>query len=401
MSRSNNSIVNTINKIERLNPYWALMCPFVIVAITVLFLPDSPLKDEAFYYPLIKVFGEHYLPSIDVIKNMNQSMGPMYFIIYGFIGKFTNYSLPVLRLVDILISFISVLALYRTLYQFCRYPLCLTLWFTINPYFLLLTTPLLYTDNLCMMFILLGTYFFLVKRNLFASGLLWGLALWTRQTAIVIPLAALLTELYVYRIDLAIVFRKFMLSLIPFLLFFWLIYLWDFSITPPSTVHEVNSFDTLGFSLRQLNYTILLLGVYSSPLWLPQLSKIIKSPAIFAAAGCSPLLILEFPRIINENRMVGWGSGLMDRFLMSVGDLAYVIVPLLWIPALGYLILTTISATKSRQTLFGMLCIFFFLGFQSIYSYSWDKYFILVIPFIFFANPSTHDPIDNKSILIG
>ena len=143
MSRNNNSIVNTINKIERLNPYWVLMCPFAIIAITVLFLPDTPLKDEDFYYPLIKVFGEHYLPSIDIIKNMNQSMGPAYFIIYGFIGKISNYSLIVLRLADIFVSFVSVLALYKTLYQFCRYPLCLTLWFTINPYFLLLTTPLL------------------------------------------------------------------------------------------------------------------------------------------------------------------------------------------------------------------------------------------------------------------
>jgi len=398
MSNYYNSIVNTINKIEQLNPYWVLICPFAIVAIVVLFLPDYPLKDERFFYPLVKVFGEHYLPSIDVIKNMDQSMGPVYFIIYGFIGKLTNYSLSSLRLVDIFISFVSVLALYKTLYQFSRYPLCLTLWFTINPYFLLLTTPLLYTDNLCMMFILMGTYFFLIKQNLLASGLLWGLALCTRQTAIIIPLAALLTELYVYRVNLAILFRKFILSLIPFLLLFGLVYLWDFSITPPNTVHKVNSFETLGFSLRQLNYTILLLGVYSSPLWLPQLAKIIKKPIIFAAVAASALLILEFPRTINENRLVGWESGLMDRFLMSIGDLAYIIVPLLWIPALGFLILTAITAVRSRQTLFGILCVLSFLGFQSFYSYSWDKYFILVIPFIFLANPSIRQAIDNKSI---
>ena len=231
------------------------------------------------------------------------------------------------------------------------------------------------------------------------SGLLWGLALWTRQTAIVIPLAALLTELYAYRANLAIQLRKFILSTLPFLMFFWLIYLWDFSITPPNTMHEVNSFDTLRFSLRQLNYAVLLVGVYSLPLWLPHLPKIVKSPTIFAAAGISLLLILEFPRTINEYQPVGWTSGLMDQFLMSVGDLAYVIVPVLWIPSLAYLILTTIAATKSRQTLFGILCIFCFLGFQSIYSYSWDKYFILVIPFIFFANASTQNPIDNKSTL--
>jgi len=224
------------------------------------------------------------------------------------------------------------------------------------------------------------------------SGLLWGFALWTRQTAIVVPLAALLTELFVHRENLAIQLRKFILLMLPFLLFLWLVYLWDFSITPPNTIHEVNSIHTLGFSLRQLNYSILLMGVYSSPLWLPQLTRIVKSRTIFVAAGFSLSLIVEFPRAINENRVVGWSSGLLDRFLIWIGDLAYVIVPILWIPALTFLIITILSTSKSRQTLLGILCILCFLGFQSIYSYSWDKYFILIIPFIFLSSTPRNRP---------
>ena len=401
MPERSSPITNALRFIERLNPYWILAVPFVLVAITVMFLPSEPLKDERFYYPLIRVFGAHYLPSIDTIKTMNQSMGPFYFIFYGLIGKFTDYSLPALRIINVFLSFVAVVVLYKTLARFCKYPLCLTLWFAINPYFLLLTTPLLYTDNLCMLFVLAGTYFYVVKRNLVVSGLLWGLALWTRQTAIIIPLAALLTELYVYRGNLSRQVRNLALTILPFALFFLLVMLWDFNITSPNTVHDVNSISTLGFSLRQLNYAILLAGVYSAPLWLPRFFEIARTPAIFVAGIFSSLLILEFPRVINEDGYLGtWTSGLFDRFLVWLGDVALVLVPVIWIPALAYFILLTISAPKSRVTLFGILCVLFFLCFQAIYSYSWDKYFILVIPFLFLASSSektfSDDPITTE-----
>ena len=159
--------MTVFRSLERLNPYGALSLLFLLIGITTVFLPNEPLKDEQFYLPLIQVFGVNYLPSIDLIKTMDQSMGPLYFIFYGFIGQLTDYSIPLLRIVNVIVSFLTAIVLFKTLRQFCRYPLCLSLWFVVNPYFLLLTTPLLYTDNLCMLFVLLGMYFYLVKRNLF------------------------------------------------------------------------------------------------------------------------------------------------------------------------------------------------------------------------------------------
>jgi hypothetical protein len=375
-----------IRTIERLNPYGTLAVTFLIIGVVTTFLPTEPLKDERFYFPLIKVFGESYLSPIHSIKTMNQSMGPLYFIFYGFIGQFTEYSITVLRNVNVFISFLTVVALFKILTKFSRHPLCLTLWFTINPYFLFLTTPLLYTDNLCMFFVLLGMYFYLVQRNIFVSGLLWALALWTRQTAIIIPLAALLTEFYISRGKISLKLFNLGMTTLPFLAFIILIVLWDFNLTSPNTVHKVNSISTFDFSLKKLTYAILLSGVYSAPLWLPRIREIMKHPALYIAVASTLLLFIDFPRVINKDGYLGvWTSGIFDKLLVWLDGFAFVLVPLIWIPSFAFFLLLAISTTKSRANLFSILTVLLFFMFQAIYTYSWDKYFILIIPALLIA----------------
>ena len=374
---------NYLKLIERQNSILLLSLPFLLSTFVIFGLPDAPLKDERFFFPLIQKFGESYFPSLSDIRQMTQPQGPVYFAVFGFVGHFFDYSLLPLRLLNVFLGFLGVLFLYKTLSQHTQFPLCLSLWFTLNPYFLLLTTPYIYTDNLCMLFVLAGMYFFVVKENRFAAGVLWGLALWTRQVAIIVPLSAVIVDLYFTRTDRCQQFKVFLGNALPFLALLVLFVTWDFSLTPPNNVHNINTVDTFRFSLRQLNYAIVLTGVYSAPIWLPKIRLIVGSRMFILASLCGFSLITHFPRLVNQDSPFYsvWTAGYFDKFLLAIGNLAYVIVPILWLPALAYFLLCLRPPWTSRIQSFAIGVVFLFFAFETVFTFAWDKYFILVIPF--------------------
>ena len=81
------SLAKGLDFVESKNPYLLILFPFIVPLIAQLFLPSSPVKDEVFYYPELINFGESYPNWIESIESMTQSMGPVFFMVFGGIGK--------------------------------------------------------------------------------------------------------------------------------------------------------------------------------------------------------------------------------------------------------------------------------------------------------------------------
>ena len=156
--------------LETQNYLLILGVPFVLIIPRAILAGDNPIGDESSFYEPIKTFGLNAFSVIENTKNLRVPQGPGFFAVYGFFGSFVDYSLPALRFLNIFVSYLVALILFKILCKLSNFPIVLTLWFVLNPYFLLLTTPYIYTDNPCLFFLISGTYFFIVKDQRLLAG---------------------------------------------------------------------------------------------------------------------------------------------------------------------------------------------------------------------------------------
>jgi len=243
------------------------------------------------------------------------------------------------------------------------------------------------------------------KEQRVIAGLLWGLAIWTRQIAIFIPLAALLTDLYFnkYKYDFWRQIRFIVSNSIPFFALGILFLLWDYHLTSPLNEYSLKT-DTFAFSLRQLNYAIVLTAVLAAPLWLPNFFSIFRTPLLFLAFIFLPSIFLKFPRRANQDAE-HWTmetAGYFDKFLVSIGDFAYALVPSLWLIFLSYLFAQISRAANSRMCCFALISVLLFWCIEAVYTHAWDKYFLMMIPsLLLLGGTKNKDPQSGPHALIG
>ena len=175
-------------KLENKYYIW-LFLPFLFLLIAQYFIPNHPIKDEKLFYPLIIKFGSNYSGMFDQIKYFTLPMTPLYFIIYGFLGKLTGFSLLLLRSINVLCAYICTLYVYKIFRHYTRIPILLTFLFIINPYFIFLTVPLLYTDTIGYLFLFAGTYYYALGQNRLKAAIWWTLAIYVRQINVIVPAA--------------------------------------------------------------------------------------------------------------------------------------------------------------------------------------------------------------------
>ena len=376
-----------IMEIQRLNVGKLLLLPFLLMMVANFFLPETPIWDERLFYPTLKEIGKNYLPSIDQIKYLNSPMGPLYFIIWGFIGKIFSFSLPYLRFIHILFSLFFIILIYRLFKGQTEYPVLLCGLFVINPYFLIMTGPLLYTDVTSMIFLFIGLYNYLSNGNRWYAGIFLGLAICTRQLLIIFPLAIGLADLYwVYKKKIKAV--ELVKDFIPIFIFLPLFFLWDYNVNSghfSGKQFEENTLAAFHFSLKRFNYVLLLVGLYSIPLWITSFKKLFRGRYYQLALLLTPLLLFGFPLKVNANLPYGGlpdTAGLFDIIFVKLGVFSYILVPIFFI--VGCFILNKMFFVKNTfKTLFYKIAIILFVILESIYSYCWDKHFLPIIPILF------------------
>lgn len=401
-------------------PIQVFLLLFVVTGIIAnFFIPNKPLLDERLFFNEVMAFGKQYLPSLEQISSMNSPMGPIYFIVYGFIGKLVQFEIFWMRIFHLFLSASLLFLVYKNLALLFHssailsnhttsdldnsgarnqpfvLPIYLTIVFFLNPYFVCMTGYLLYTDVIGLIFIFLGSYFYLKQKHLFAAAIFWGLAICTRQLLIVIPMAAFVTEAihtinqvrkesspsYLQLLKGAITFS------IPFLLFIPLFILWDFNVNSGNfkgSQFEENTLEAFSFSFKSLNYSLILIGIYAGFALYKKVIPAFKKPNIYLIILTALLLVLGFPIEINKGMEYGNlpdTAGILDIILTKISFLSYILIPILLYWSLTF-ILQVARLPYDRNTLFLQLCLILFLALETIYSYCWDKHFMLVIPII-------------------
>ncbi len=398
--------------------YSFLILFFISGQIINCFLPNEALLDERLFIGVIMDFGKNYLPGLEQIREMNSPMGPVYFILYGFIGKLSQFSLFWMRSIHIGFSTLLLYLVYLNLelgYKIAKpnevsnissnrefqrkilslFPVLLTILFFLNPYFVLLTAYLLYTDIIGLIFVFAGSYFYLQKKRYLWSAFLWGMAICTRQLFIVIPLAALFAELsFLYekytRTRSKISFqdlKPLAIFFLPFLMFLPLFILWDFKVNSGNfqgRAFEENTIAAFSFSFKSLNYSLMLVGIYSGFVVSKRIIPVFKKINFYSLGLTLLLLVLGFPLQINKG--LGYGSlpdtaGVLDIIMNKLGLIAYLVIPVLLYWGITF-IHSLFRLPYKSGTFFFQASLILFLFLETIYSYCWDKHFLLIIPMV-------------------
>lgn len=364
-----------------------LIVPFVGMLIALFFIGNEPIWDERLFMPTVKEFGKNYFPTLSQIELMNSPMGPVFFSIWGFIGKLFDFNIFWMRMLHICISFGFILLIFEILSKSISYPLVATLLFMANPYFLVMTGPLLYTDVTALLFAFGGIYMYLYRQNRFWTALLFGIAVCTRQLLIILPISMFLTDLYRLR-QRELKWFQLWPNVIPAILFLPLFVLWGYNVNSGAFVNpgqfEENTLKAFNFSFKKLNYCILLIGLYALPFSFHSTRTLIFSKRILYVFPFLLMLFLGFPVEVNEGLTYGNlpnTAGLFDILFVKIGYASFLIIPILFLMAMSFIYLI-IDTDYSKNTLFLKLTLLLFVILESIYSYCWDKHFLLVIPLI-------------------
>ncbi|MBD2260582.1 hypothetical protein [Pseudanabaena sp. FACHB-2040] len=172
----------------------------VAFTYTVLFFAMDQLRgpfwiDEAWFWETSQQFSQSLIPTLDQLRNYNELNTPLPFILYGMLEYLFDDGLFAGRLLNFLLS-IAIVFLIGWPGQGKRFkPILAVLGLFLFPYFLWLSARF-YTDLIASIFALLGVVFYLRKQPI-VSGLVFILAIASRQYMVAFPVAIAAHELVI------------------------------------------------------------------------------------------------------------------------------------------------------------------------------------------------------------
>jgi hypothetical protein len=254
-----------------------------------------------------------------------------------------------------------------------------------NPYFLFLTAPLIYNDNLPLFCLFTGFLYYLKEKH-FISIFFFSMACLMRQNLIFAPAAILFVEVLLSYKNLD---WKKLIYLIPILVLFTLFYIWGGRLSSPGLYKNIVFLATIkGFNfnileiIKAFEYQFIILSIFA----LPQIILTFKlDKKLLWLMITVVLLFLVFPPIhINYKfhqylSMYNYG-GYLDQFLSKFYWLA--------IPLTGILVATFLNQFKtmnlfkySKIQMIILVFIFLNLLFYSLTPF-WDKYYVMMGVFV-------------------
>jgi len=250
--------------------------------------------------------------------------------------------------------------------------------------------PLLYTDVLGLLLCYGGIRLYYEKKSYLLAGLLWGLALWTRQLFIIIPLSAGISALLQKPSFSTSSYFSIAAPLLAGLLFLPLYLLWGDvnSGNFPDGMYAENSLAAFRFTLQDLNYSLALVGLWTIPALIIYVRKIHWKIYGICFLFALILTILAVPTQVNADMTVGnlpATAGLLDIALSMTSYAAYPLAAGLIALAL-YLLYSSLNLLGEIHVRFLWIAIILFILLEASYSYCWDKHTLLVAPIILYLS---------------
>ena len=161
----------------------------LLAATTIFGITLPPWGDESHFVETVRLFGHEF--NLSTLRHYKEMSTPLPFILYAGWGRLFSFDLPVLRLLSLIIAFLTYAFFYDSIEKLDvhRYtPLLVVGWLVINPYMIGLGL-FVFPDMLAILFVILSI------RAVFADRIILlavfnGLGLLCRQYFAFVTLAA-------------------------------------------------------------------------------------------------------------------------------------------------------------------------------------------------------------------
>ncbi|MEO8232068.1 MAG: glycosyltransferase family 39 protein, partial [Ignavibacteriota bacterium] len=173
---------------------WFLFSLIALSITGIVFIKLPFRGDERHIVETIKLFAENF--SFSTIKDYPEVTPPFFYMFYALWAKIFSSSTESLRLLTLIISFITWQLIFFLIQLFVKkdiHALLLSLLIVINPYFFG-TSVFVFTDMFTIMLVLLSIISF-IKNKLFLFFIFSALAILSRQYAVIIPASVIVYSL--------------------------------------------------------------------------------------------------------------------------------------------------------------------------------------------------------------
>jgi 4-amino-4-deoxy-L-arabinose transferase-like glycosyltransferase len=347
--------------------------------------------DEAHFVKTIRYFGNNL--TLEKLKHYNEMSTPLPFILYAAWGRLFGFKLETLRILSVVIAFITSLSihyLFFSVFQNAKTALLLTLCVILQPYMLGFSI-FVFTDMLAILFLVLACI--AVKReNPLLLAVSAALGLLCRQYLAFLPLAAGLYYLWDYvqtRQTRALqMLAAAILALLPTGLLFLL---WQ-GTSPINSLRHIYLEDGFAFHPSFLTLYIVQTFVYLFPVAAVYWRTIYRERTILLLSLALSWLYWLFPVAPSSSAIEAEIDtvGLFHRLLrLSVGHPlehgVFYLCFLLGLPILLLIIRNFYVQWQSKTVSFSLFTNLLILAFFAIMPFSylgWEKYFLPIVPFV-------------------
>ncbi len=371
---------------------WFIFSLLTLSIAGILFIKLPFHGDEKHIVETIKLFADNF--AFNTIKDYPEVTPPFFYMFYALWAKIFSSSTESLRLLTLIISFITWQLLFFFIKMFVKndiHVFLLSLLIVINPYFFG-TNVFVFTDMLTIMLILLSIISF-IKNKLFLFFIFSTLAILSRQYAVIIPAAVIVYSLLSYKNNNLISRNNIIASLISFIPLIILFVIWK-NISPASGIEKWIVPNLSFYNLDYINTYITFSVIYIFPLALILFSKIKLNYKRFFIAFSITILLAVFPvkpslatLEFTDYKTVGIVHQVFAKFL---GYESFGLEIVLWvflfagcyinIEIMKRFYLKVKSKSYNKELILPLLWFLFLLIMPLSYQV-WEKYLIMILPF--------------------
>ncbi len=381
-----------MNKIKSYHIWFAFsLISLTLIGIVSLRLPFR--GDERHIVETIRLFANNF--NFETIKDYPEVTPPFFFLFYALWAKVFSASTESLRILTLIISFITWQLVYYLFESFTKkkfHALLLSVVVIANPYFFG-TSVFVFTDMLTILLIL-AAVISLIKNRLYLFIILTAFAILCRQYAVVIPAAIIFYSFLNYKNDKANNRNYLIGSLITFLPLSVLFVIWK-NISPASGIEKWIVPNSSFYNIDYINTYITFSVIYILPLVIVFYKKIKFNYVTFLIAFVFTIIVSFFPiktsmatLEFTDYKTVGIIHQTLVEFLGNESFWLKIILAFLLLA--GCYINTellkrfyTAIKTKSldKEIIFTLLWVLFLLIMPFSYQV-WEKYLTMILPFL-------------------
>jgi hypothetical protein len=365
---------------------------YQIIAVSVFTLQAPAKGDEAHFVEAIKFFGDL---DITKVQDYEEVTTPLVYFVYAAWGNIAGFELHNLRLLSLLIAFITFIVLHY-LFFICakekHYAFWAVLFFMLNPYVFGFNI-FIFTDMLTAFFIILFCIS-VYKNNGLSIFITAALALLCRQYSVFIIAAGGIYYLISFfkkrdnflLINAGVIAASFLPLLILFLI-------WN-GFAPPAGIMRWAPDQKVLYNLNYMNIYIVMIPFYILPFYLLRWNELIinrKYLLVFLGTGIFYFLYPVTPSAVTLEQTDLTTVGLLHKLIKMVipfNAVEHIIFYLSYALGLAFIwkVLQDIFYRLStKQIDFSLLLNFgivFFILIMPLSYQVWEKYLVIVLPII-------------------